>query len=167
MMAKMLLVAVGSNLCDAYGRPPAATCAWAVEKVESIEGLHLEAVSRWYLTAPEPPSGQPEYVNGVARLSGEIEPEALLAGLHAIEAEAGRVRSIPNAARVLDLDLLAVDGEVRSGPGLVLPHPRLAERAFVLYPLCDVAPEWRHPVLGRTAAELRDRVGPGGIAVLE
>jgi 2-amino-4-hydroxy-6-hydroxymethyldihydropteridine diphosphokinase len=56
---------------------------------------------------------------------------------------------------------------VRNGPGLVLPHPRLAERAFVLYPLCDVAPEWRHPVLGRTAAGLRDAVAPDGIAVLE
>jgi 2-amino-4-hydroxy-6-hydroxymethyldihydropteridine diphosphokinase len=167
MMAKMLLVAVGSNLRDVYGREPVATCKWAVEKLADIPGLHLQRVSRWYRTAPVPASDQPDYVNGVARLSGEVAPEALLERLHAIEAQAGRVRSSPNAARVLDLDLLAVDGVVRHGPGLVLPHPRLAERAFVLWPLCDVAPGWRHPVLDRTATELRDATDKWGIVVLE
>ena len=167
MMAEMLLVGLGANLPDRYGHEPVTTCAWAVDKIGNIPGLRLEGVSRWYRTRPVPASDQPDYVNGVARLSGAIAPEALLERLHAIEAQAGRVRSVRNAARVLDLDLLAVDGLVRDGPGLILPHPRLAERAFVLYPLCDVAPEWRHPVLGRTARALRDAAGPQGIAVLE
>jgi 2-amino-4-hydroxy-6-hydroxymethyldihydropteridine diphosphokinase len=143
------------------------TCTWAVRRLEEVPGLRLEAASRWYRTAPVPASSQPDYVNGVVRMSGRVEPEALLGVLHEIEAEAGRVRGEPNAARVLDLDLLAVDGMVRAGPGLILPHPRLAERAFVLCPLCDVAPEWRHPVLGRSALELCRAAGGGGVAVLE
>ena len=122
--------------------------------------MTLAATSAWYRTAPVPRSEQPDFINGVVLLTGGIEPATLLARLHAIEAEAGRVRSVPNAARVLDLDLLAAGGRVIDSPGLVLPHPRLAERAFVLYPLCDVAPGWRHPILGRTALELRDALPP-------
>lgn len=155
-MAELLLVALGANLADTNGRSPLETCRWAAGRVAALDRLRLHAVSRWYRSAPVPPGPQPDYINGVIRLTGAVQPEALLAGLHAIEAEAGRVRGEPNAARVLDLDLLAVDGLVRAGPGLILPHPRLAERAFVLHPLCDVAPAWRHPVLGRTATQLRD-----------
>ena len=82
--------------------------------------------------------------------------------LHAVEAEFGRARAVPNAARVLDLDLLAYDDLV-SQPGAwpLLPHPRMAERAFVLLPLADLAPDWRHPVLGRTARELAEALPPG------
>lgn len=166
-MAEMLLIAIGANLPDTNGRPPLATCEWCVQRLQRLPGLHLDRISRWYRTSPVPASNQPDYVNGVARLRGEGEPEAVLAALHGIEAEAGRVRGAPNAARVLDVDLLAVDGLVRDGPGLILPHPRLAERAFVLCPLCDVAPEWRHPVLGRSARELLDRADRSGVAVLE
>ncbi|MBV9776613.1 MAG: 2-amino-4-hydroxy-6-hydroxymethyldihydropteridine diphosphokinase, partial [Acetobacteraceae bacterium] len=125
-----------------------------------LPGIKLEAVSRWYRTGPVPASDQPDYINGVIRLSGEPDPEALLRALHRIEAEAGRTRIALNAARVLDLDLLAVGDRVIARPDLVLPHPRLAERAFVLDPLCDIAPEWRHPILGRTARELRDALPP-------
>src|SRR5689334_17009440 len=99
MMAKMLLVAVGANLTDIYGREPVTTCRWAVDAVENMEGLRLERVSRWYRTRPVPVSDQPDYINGVIRLSGQVTPEVLLARLHAIEAEAGRVRTVPNAAR--------------------------------------------------------------------
>lgn len=150
---KVILVAIGANLPGPRGERPQATCEWAVERLTELPGLHLAAVSRWYETAPEPPSDQPNYVNGAVRLDGEAEPAALLAALHAIEAEAGRVRTIRNAARPLDLDLIAMDGLVRDAAP-ILPHPRAHLRAFVLLPLQDVAPEWRDPVTGRTPGEM-------------
>ncbi len=105
----MILVAIGANLPGPRGEPPLATCEWAVDRLGRLPGLRLAAVSRWYETAPEPPSDQPNYVNGAVRLEGAAEPEALLAALHGIEAEAGRVRTVRNAARPLDLDLIAMD----------------------------------------------------------
>lgn len=92
--------------------------------------------------------GAPWFVNGVARLSGRPDPVALLAALHAIEAAHHRARPFPNAPRTLDLDLLDCNGVLSDEPGLDLPHPRLHERAFVLHPLAEVAPRWRHPRLG-------------------
>jgi 2-amino-4-hydroxy-6-hydroxymethyldihydropteridine diphosphokinase len=150
----MILVALGANLPGPRGEPPLATCEWAVAKLAALPGLRLAAVSRWYETAPEPPSDQPNYVNGAVRLEGDAEPEALLATLHAIEAEAGRVRGARNAARPLDLDVIAMDGLVRRDTPPLLPHPRAHLRAFVLLPVRDVAPEWRDPVTGRTAGEM-------------
>jgi len=149
----MILVAIGANLPGPRGEPPLATCEWAVDRLGSLPGLRLAAVSRWYETAPEPPSDQPNYVNGAVRLEGAADPEALLAALHGIEAEAGRVRTVRNAARPLDLDLIAIDDQVRETPPL-LPHPRAHLRAFVLLPLRDVAPEWRDPVTGQTPGEM-------------
>ena len=149
----LILVAIGANLPGPRGEPPRATCEWAVEQLAGLSGLRVTAVSRWYETAPEPPSDQPNYVNGAARLEGEAEPEALLAALHAIEAKAGRVRTVRNAARPLDVDLIAMDGLVRETPP-ILPHPRAHLRAFVLMPLRDVAPEWRDPITGRTPGEM-------------
>ena len=159
-MSKLVLVAFGSNLPDRSGRSSLDLCRWAVDALAARPGLTLRAVSDWYRTAPVPASDQPDYVNGVARYDTDVDsgldPVVLLATLHALEAEAGRTRSLPNAARVLDLDLLACGDQVADTPALRLPHPRLHERAFVLHPLCDVAPGWRHPLLGHTAAELRD-----------
>ena len=149
----LILVAIGANLPGPRGEPPRATCEWAVEQLAGLSGLRVTAVSRWYETAPEPPSDQPNYVNGAARLEGEAEPEALLAALHAIEAKAGRVRTVRNAARPLDLDLIAMDGLVRETPP-ILPHPRAHLRAFVLMPLRDIAPAWRDPSTGRTPGEM-------------
>ena len=161
---KVILVAIGANLPGPRGEPPRATCEWAVERLAGLPGLRLAAVSRWYETAPEPPSDQPNYVNGAVRLEGKAEPEMLLAALHEIEAEAGRVRTVRNAARPLDLDLVAMDGMVRDAPP-ILPHPRAHLRAFVLMPLCDVAPEWRDPVTGRTPGEMLAAL-PGAQTVL-
>src|SRR3546814_12669269 len=102
-----------------------------------------------------PESDQPWFVNGVASLRTDLSPWELLAVLHEVEAEHERVRSVPNASRTLDLDLLAYDDRVVDGAGgLMLPHPRLSERAFVLQPLAELAPDWRHPVSGLTAAEM-------------
>lgn len=111
--------------------------------------------SSWYRSAPVPPSDQPWFVNAVAGVRTALSPRDLLVALHDVEAEFGRVRSVRNASRTLDLDLLAYGDAVIEDPGgLVLPHPRLAERAFVLLPLAEVAPAWRHPVSGLTAGEM-------------
>lgn len=152
-MAAAILVAIGANLPSA-GRTPLETCEWAVEQLALLPGLRLRGVSRWFATRPVPESNQPSFINGVALLAGAAEPHWLLQALHGIEQAAGRVRTIPNAARTLDLDLLAMDGLAISTPDLVLPHPRLQHRAFVLAPLQDVLPGWRHPLLGTTVEEL-------------
>ncbi len=165
-MAESILVAIGANLPDPAGRPAVETCRWAVTQLAALPGLRLDAVSRWYRTAPVPASEQADYINGVARLSGAADPPGLLAALHAIEARAGRVRGALNGARTLDLDLLAIGDLVLAGAGLVLPHPRLHERAFVLRPLHDVAPEWRHPVSGGSAALLLQAADQSGVRPL-
>lgn len=159
----MILVAIGANLPNAAGRPAIETCRWAAAQLEAV--APVVAVSRWYRTAPVPPSGQPDYINGVAYLGGAGDPEIILAALHRIEQAAGRVRGAINAPRVLDLDLLAVDEQVVASQGLILPHPRLAQRAFVLVPLNDVAPGWRHPVTGLTAATMLAAIDRAGVSL--
>lgn len=154
MSHKNIIIAVGANLAGPDGRGPRASCEWAAAQVAGLPGLREVARSRWFRSAAEPPSSQPDYVNGVVLLEGATAPLALLDCLQAIEAEAGRVRSVANAARTLDLDIVALDGMVLDGPRLTVPHPRLHLRAFVLRPLMDVAPSWRHPVSGLSVARL-------------
>ncbi len=154
----MILIALGSNLPSAHGGPE-ATCAAALDRLAAL-GVEVLRRSPWYETAPIPASDQPWFVNGVAAVRTTLAPEDLLALLHRVEAEFGRARTVANAARILDLDLLAYGDLVRKGP-LNLPHPRLQDRAFVLYPLRDLAPDWRHPVLGRTAGALIADLPPG------
>ena len=154
----MILIAFGANLPAPDGTGPLATCRAAAEALRGLPGLRLQALSRWYLTAPVlragAPGGQPPYVNGVARLEGWMEPAALLARLQRLEARAGRVRAALDAPRTLDLDIIAMHDLVRDVPDPVLPHPLAHERAFVLRPLLDVAPEWVHPRLHQSAAAL-------------
>jgi len=148
----MILVGLGGNLPTSHGGPQ-ATLEAALVALEA-SGVRVLQRSRFYRTAPVPPSGQPWFVNAVAAVATALGPAALLNLLLDIERRFGRVRGEPNAARTLDLDLLAYDDLVTGGDGPVLPHPRLAERAFVLLPLAEVAPEWRHPLTGRSAADL-------------
>jgi 2-amino-4-hydroxy-6-hydroxymethyldihydropteridine diphosphokinase len=112
-----------------------------------------------------PAGDQPWYVNAVVAVETPLDPAALLGVLHAIEADLGRVRGVPNAARSCDLDLLDYDSRISAGGGAesgpVLPHPRLSERLFVLRPLAEVAPGWVHPVSGRTVEALI-AAAPGG-----
>ena len=157
------LVAIGGNLPAEDGTPALELCRRSVRSIDGVAGLRLTGVSDWYATDPIPASGQPPYINAVARLTGEAEPEALLAALQAIERHYGRTRSAPNAARTLDLDIIAMEDIVRDAPDPVLPHPRMHQRAFVLQPLLDVAPGWIHPALHRSAEQLLAALPPQGI----
>ncbi|MBV8578230.1 MAG: 2-amino-4-hydroxy-6-hydroxymethyldihydropteridine diphosphokinase [Acetobacteraceae bacterium] len=162
----MILVAIGANLPGRRGAPPIETCRLAATALASLPGYRLRALSRWFETAPVPPSGQPSYINGVARLEGPVDPEGLLGSLQAIESSEGRIRSEPNAPRTLDLDIVAMGDTVRPAPDPVLPHPRAHLRAFVLVPLAEVAPEWVHPVLRRSVPELIASLRPQTIRAL-
>jgi 2-amino-4-hydroxy-6-hydroxymethyldihydropteridine diphosphokinase len=155
----VILIGIGSNLAA----PPAMTpLETAQAALAALAAPHLQpiACSPWYESAPVPESGQPWFANAVALVSTELDPEVLLRRMLDAEARFGRVRGERNAARTLDLDLLDYDGLMIETPNLTLPHPRLHERRFVLEPICDLAPHWRHPRLGLTASELLARV-PG------
>jgi 2-amino-4-hydroxy-6-hydroxymethyldihydropteridine diphosphokinase len=163
------MIAIGANLPGSDGTPAIETCRQAAAALDRLPGLRLAALSRWFATAPVPPApGSPDYVNGVALLrpvregKGAPDPAALLAALQAIEDRFGRVRPYPNAPRTLDLDIIAMGATLRDAPDPILPHPRMHLRAFVLAPLCDVAPAWVHPGLGRTAASLLAAIGTEG-----
>jgi 2-amino-4-hydroxy-6-hydroxymethyldihydropteridine diphosphokinase len=148
----VIVIALGANLPFQAG-PPAGTLQRALGELES-QGVKIARVSPFYETPAWPNAAEPPFVNAVAVLRTLLQPVELLALLHGVETAFGRLRSVPNAPRSLDLDLLDYDGRVLVEPGLTLPHPRLAQRSFVLVPLADVAPDWRHPVTGQGAAEL-------------
>ncbi|MDR3538663.1 MAG: 2-amino-4-hydroxy-6-hydroxymethyldihydropteridine diphosphokinase [Acetobacteraceae bacterium] len=148
----MILVSIGANLHGLDGVSPLEACRRAVAALDLLPNMRVKGLSRWYETAPVPPSGQPPYVNAVVHLvvdrGGSVDPALLLARLMEIEQAAGRARGAANAARTLDLDIIAMGALVRAAPDPILPHPRAHQRAFVLVPLRDVAPGWVHPVFG-------------------
>ncbi len=150
----MIVIGLGANLpSERYGGPLDA-CEAALDALRAA-GVTVRRRSRWYRSAPVPVSDQPWFVNGVAEVETDLTAGELLALLHRIEREMGRQRRVRDAARVIDLDLLIYGAGV-SLPGEVpiLPHPRLAQRAFVVLPLAELAPAWRHPETGRSVAEM-------------
>ncbi|MEM7641396.1 MAG: 2-amino-4-hydroxy-6-hydroxymethyldihydropteridine diphosphokinase [Pseudomonadota bacterium] len=174
---RLHLIALGANLGfsrRANARKVAAAAArlGALGRQATLSGL--------YATPAWPPASGPDYVNAVVAVWSTAAPEAMLERLHRLETAAGRTRNVRWSARILDLDLLATGCAVRPSPSgqrawvdmspgdqaaatpdrLILPHPRLADRAFVLVPLCDVAPDWRHPLTGRSARAMRNAL-PG------
>jgi 2-amino-4-hydroxy-6-hydroxymethyldihydropteridine diphosphokinase len=151
----MIILGLGANLPSAIG-PPATTLVAALVALGEA-GVTVERRSPWYRSAPVPAGDQPWYINGVAEVATALAPEALLALLHRVEASFGRVRRTQNEARPLDLDILDYHDLVRDRPP-VLPHPRLHLRAFVLLPLRDLAPDWRHPVTGEGLSEMIARL---------
>jgi len=146
------VVALGSNLAGGHPTSEALLEA-ALARLPAV-GLEVLARSGWWRSAAWPDPVGPEYRNGVALVRPRSGPEATLAALQDLEAAFDRRRVGRNAPRTLDLDLIAYGREIRAGPNLVLPHPRAHERLFVMGPLAQIAPAWKHPTLGRTAAEL-------------
>lgn len=153
----MIIIGLGGNLSSRFGSS-GHTLRHALKRLEE-KGVTVLSCSPFYGSHPVPVSDQPDFVNAVALIETELSPGGLLTLMLSIEQEIGRIRGEANAARMIDLDLLAygdicLQGQDTEAPGLVLPHPRLHVRAFVLAPLCDIAPEWMHPGLRRSARQL-------------
>jgi len=144
---RSIFIGAGANLAHPTYGSPRETLEAAFRELAG-RGVQILRVSPWYRTAPVPASDQPWYQNAVIDVGTGLSPDKLLATLHEVEQAFGRVRTVANAARMIDLDLLDFCGEIApGGPGrATLPHPRMAERAFVLRPLADLCPDWRHPV---------------------
>jgi 2-amino-4-hydroxy-6-hydroxymethyldihydropteridine diphosphokinase len=148
----LAVIALGGNLSGDYPSVALALAAAAGRLPEA--GFTVKAVSRWWRSAAWPDPNDPPFLNGVVLATTDLEPEQALRELHAIEVAFGRDRGKPNAPRTLDLDLIALGRTVLDGPPLILPHPRAAERLFVMGPLAELAPNWIHPVTGATAEQL-------------
>ncbi|MDR2240305.1 MAG: 2-amino-4-hydroxy-6-hydroxymethyldihydropteridine diphosphokinase [Zoogloeaceae bacterium] len=148
-MTARAYVGLGSNLGD-----PLATVQAAFAALRELPQTALAAASSLYRSAPVGLKNQPDFINAVAALDTQLSADALLEELFAIEARFGRQRAFHHAPRTLDLDLLLYGGETRATPRLTLPHPRMHERAFVLLPLLEIAPEAAIPGHGPAAALL-------------
>jgi len=147
-----VFVALGSNLRGNF--PSVETLLDAALARFAAAGLNVSRRSSWWRSASWPDATKPDYLNGVVVVETMLDPRQTLTALREIEAAFGRVRTIVNAPRTLDLDLIAHGRAVVATPTLELPHPRAAERLFVIGPLAEIAPDWVHPTNGVTAAAL-------------
>jgi 2-amino-4-hydroxy-6-hydroxymethyldihydropteridine diphosphokinase len=157
-----VVIALGSNLAGGF-----VSCEALLEEALARfpeAGLKIVKRSSWWRSAAWPDPNGPEYRNGVAIVEANAGPREVLASLLAVEEALGRTRTERNAPRTLDLDLIAQGRLVLDEPGLTVPHPRAHERRFVMGPLAEIAPDWRHPLLGATAADLARSATVGGDA---
>lgn len=148
----MILVGFGSNLNSHKGSPE-NTIKCAMSELNN-KGVNIIKVSNYYKTEPIPFSDQPNYINAVALVNTSFNPYELLGIFHNIENDYGRLRHEVNGSRTLDIDLLSYDEIVISEPNLIIPHPRLHQRSFVLKPLLDITMTWVHPVLNVNAHDI-------------
>jgi 2-amino-4-hydroxy-6-hydroxymethyldihydropteridine diphosphokinase len=148
-----VLIGLGSNQGDSV-----QICLAAIQRLADHPHVMLLKRSSLYRTAPLPVTDQPWFINGVVLCETDLHPEELLALIHQIELEFGRIRQARWGPRTLDLDLLAFGNHHLDLPSLTLPHPRLHERRFVLEPLLEIDPDWVHPTLKVGARELLKRV---------
>jgi 2-amino-4-hydroxy-6-hydroxymethyldihydropteridine diphosphokinase len=150
-------IGMGSNLGDRRG-----TLEGAIAALARTKGIHVQKVSSFHETEPVGgPPGQAMYLNAAAVIETDLDPHRLLLVLEEIEAQFGRVRSVPWGERTLDLDLLLFDSQIVSTPELTVPHPRMRVRRFVLEPLAEIAPEIVDPITMRTIAEMLAEVEEG------
>ena len=147
-----MVLALGGNLAGDY--PSLEALLEAALSSFPRAGLRVVRRSGWWRSAAWPDPREPAYLNGVAIVETTLSPSDVLAAIHALEAGFGRKRGLINSPRTLDIDLVAYGREVIDEPGLTVPHPRAAERKFVMGPLAEIAPDWTHPMLGKAAAEL-------------
>ena len=147
-----VIVALGGNMAGDFGSSEALLEAALAGFAEA--GLPVLLRSSWWRSAAWPDPNVQEYRNGVVLVEAQLSPQDLIRTLFMIEARFGRARGARNASRTLDLDLIAYGRLVSDDPALTLPHPRAHERLFVMGPLAEITPRWRHPVLGRTAEQL-------------
>ena len=152
----MILIALGSNISGPWGSPEQSVQR-ALQALNS-DGLKLVGTSRLLLTAPFGKPNQPPFVNAVARIETHLPPLSLLQKLHAIERTAGRRRTTRWGPRTLDLDIVDYHGLIRSSGKLILPHPGIPERIFVLKPIAELVEEWRHPASHLSAQEMLRRL---------
>lgn len=150
-------IALGSNLGDSL-----VILNTALDILAQTPHITLQTASSWYQTVPVGPP-QPDYINGCAILETSLNSQKILEILLEIEAQFGRIRTYQNGPRTLDLDILLFDDLILESPKLQIPHPRMNERAFVLVPLAEIAPNWVEPVSGKTIAQLVQTVDCSGI----
>ena len=163
----MILIGLGANLPAPDGALPKKNLLKALEILKE-KGVAIKAVSPFYKSAPVPYSDQPWFINAVARVETPLSAGEFLEILHHVEEKMGRTRRVKNEARIIDLDLLDYNDQVIEAKegGLVLPHPRMHLRHFVLQPLAALAPQWRHPTLGKSATDLLENLPYEGTAEL-
>jgi 2-amino-4-hydroxy-6-hydroxymethyldihydropteridine diphosphokinase len=154
-----VLIALGSSLGGRFGSCEAVISA-AIDQIAGA-GFRILARSSLWRSASWPDPTLPDYINALVIVETALGPAETLERMHAIEAAFGRERTLANAPRVLDLDLIAHGRLVIDQPGLTLPHPRAADRLFVMGPLAQIAPDWRHPATGESAAALAARATTG------
>jgi 2-amino-4-hydroxy-6-hydroxymethyldihydropteridine diphosphokinase len=150
-------IGMGSNLAD-----PMTQVRRAVDEIAALPGVEVQSLSGFYQTAPMGPPGQPDYINAVISINTTLTPLVLLHRLQAVEQTHGRERKERWGARTLDLDILLYGDEQISTPELTVPHPGIADRAFVLYPLNDCNPELNIPGKGKLA-DLLQKCPPTGV----